>query len=191
MNNGVFMAWINQIEEDSAEGLLKEVYSDLENSRGKISNIMKIHSLDPASMKNHLDLYLSIMFQNTSLNREERELVAVVVSALNNCSYCINHHAEALNEYWKDDKKINMLIQDYKSIDFPIRTLAILNYAEKLTITPGLVNEFDVQNLRIHDLSDKDILNLNLVVSYFNFVNRIANGLGVEFTEEEIKGYNY
>ena len=185
------MAWINQIEEDSAEGLLKEVYSDLENSRGKISNIMKIHSLDPASMKNHLDLYLSIMFQNTSLNREERELVAVVVSALNNCSYCINHHAEALNEYWKDDKKINMLIQDYKSIDFPIRTLAILNYAEKLTITPGLVNEFDVQNLRIHDLSDKDILNLNLVVSYFNFVNRIANGLGVEFTEEEIKGYNY
>lgn len=185
------MAWIKQIEQNSAEGLLKDVYSDLENSRGKISNIMKIHSLDPASMKNHLDLYLSIMFQSTSLNREERELVAVVVSALNNCSYCINHHTEALNQYWKDDKKINMLIQDYKSIDFPIRTLAILNYAEKLTITPGLVNEFDVQNLRIHDLSDEDILNLNLVVSYFNFVNRIANGLGVEFTEEEIKGYNY
>ncbi|MCB0731770.1 MAG: peroxidase-related enzyme [Ignavibacteriae bacterium] len=185
------MPWIKQIDEKNAEGKLKEVYSDIEKSRGKISNIMKIHSLDPDTMKHHLDMYLAIMFNDSSLDREERELIAVVVSALNNCSYCANHHAEALNVYWKDQAKIDMLISDYKSIDFPIRTLAILNYAEKLTITPDLVNEYDVQNLRIHDLADKDILNINLVVSYFNFVNRIANGLGVEFSEEEVKGYKY
>jgi len=185
------MAWINQIDENNAAGKLKDVYLELESSRGKIANIMKIHSLDPETMKNHLELYLSIMFSESAVSREERELIAVVVSALNNCSYCINHHAEALNTYWKDDKRINMLIHDYKSVDFPIRTLAILNYAEKLTITPGLVNEFDVQNLRIHNISDEDILNINLVVSYFNFVNRIANGLGVEFSEDEVKGYKY
>ena len=185
------MAWINQIDEEKAEGKLKMVYSDLISQRGKIANVMKIHSLDPDTMKNHLDMYLSIMFSESSVSREERELIAVVVSALNNCSYCINHHAEALNTYWKDDAKVNMLIHDYKSIDFPIRTLAILNYAEKLTVTPGLVNEFDVQNLRIHDITDEDILNINLVVSYFNFVNRIANGLGVEYSEDEVKGYKY
>ncbi len=185
------MPWIKQINENDAEGKLKEVYNDLSQNRGKVSNIMKIHSLDPETMQHHLDMYLSIMFNNTSISREEKELIAVVVSALNNCAYCINHHAEALNHYWKDEAKINMLISDYKSIDFSIRTLAILNYAEKLTITPGLVNEFDVQNLRIHDISDEDILNINLIVSYFNFVNRIANGLGVESTEEEVKGYKY
>jgi len=185
------MSWIKQIDESSADGNLKEVYSDLSNNRGKVSNIMKIHSLDPATMKNHLDMYMSIMFNKSTISREERELIAVVVSSLNSCSYCVHHHAEALNAYWKEDSKINMLISDYKSIDFSIRTLAILNYAEKLTITPGLVNEYDVQNLRIHDLSDQDILNINLVVSYFNFVNRIANGLGVEFSEEEVKGYKY
>ena len=185
------MPWIKHISENEAEGELKEVYESIHTSRGKISNIMQIHSLDPKSMKHHLDMYLSIMFNTSTLNREERELIAVVVSALNNCSYCLNHHAEALNTYWKDDAKINMLISDYKAIDFPIRTLAILNYSEKLTLTPGLVNEFDVQNLRIHNISDEDILNINLVVSYFNFVNRIANGLGVEFTEDEVKGYKY
>ena len=185
------MAWIKQIDENEAEDKLKNVYSDLTKARGKISNIMKIHSLDPDTMKNHLDMYLSIMFGKSNLEREERELIAVVVSALNNCSYCLNHHAEALNVYWQDDAKINMLIHDYKSIDFPIRTLAILNYAEKLTITPGLVNEFDVQNLRIHDITDEDILNINLVVSFFNFANRIANGLGVEFSEDEVRGYKY
>lgn len=191
IKNGVYMSWIKEIDQENADGLLKEVYTDILNKRGKISNVMKIHSLDPDTMKNHLDLYLSIMFSEDSLSREERELIAVVVSALNDCSYCLNHHAEALNVYWKDDSKIDILINDYKSIDFPIRTLAILNYAEKLTITPGLVNEFDVQNLRIHDLTDEDILKINLIVSYFNFVNRIANGLGVEYSEEEVKGYKY
>ena len=185
------MPWIKQVDNNNSEGKLKEVYLEIEKSRGKVSNIMKIQSLDPETMKNHLDMYLSIMFNNSALNREERELIAVVVSSINNCSYCINHHAEALNVYWKDEAKVNMLITDYKSIDFPIRTLAILNYAEKLTFTPGLVNEFDVQNLRIHDIKDEDILNINLVVSYFNFVNRIANGLGVDFTEDEVKGYKY
>ena len=185
------MPWIKEIEENEAEGKLKEAYDGLTKNRGKISNIMKIHSLDPDTMQHHLDMYMSIMFSNSTVSREERELIAVVVSALNNCVYCINHHAEALNHYWKDKSKINILVSDYKDINFPIKTLAILNYAEKLTLTPSMVNEYDVQNLRIHDLNDEDILNINLVISYFNFVNRIANGLGVKFSEEEVKGYNY
>jgi uncharacterized peroxidase-related enzyme len=179
------MPWIKQINEDNATGMLSEVYNKIKIKRGKISNIMKVHSLDPESMKNHLDLYLSIMQNNSSLDEEERELIAVVVSSLNNCSYCIHHHSKSLNKIWNDEAKVNILISDYKSIEFPIRTHAILNYAEKLTATPGLVNEYDVQNLRIHNFSDEDILNINLAVSYFNFVSRIANGLGVEFSEGE------
>lgn len=185
------MAWIKQVNEKDADGKLMEVYDELLNARGKVSNIMKVHSLDANTMKHHLDLYLSIMFNESNITREEKELIAVVVSSLNNCSYCIHHHAEALKNFWDDESKINMLISDYKSIEFPIRVHAILNYAEKLTVTPGLVNEYDVQNLRIHDLSDEDILNVNLIVSYFNFVSRIANGLGVETSEEEVKGYKY
>ena len=185
------MAWIKQVEENEAEGKLKEVYKNILGKRGKLANIMKIHSLDPDLMQNHLDLYTSIMFNKSGLNREEKELVAVVVSALNNCAYCINHHAEALNYYWKDDEKISALISDYKSLDFSIRVHAILNYAEKLTLTPSLINEYDIQNLRIHNLTDEDILNLNSVVSYFNFVNRIATGLGVEYNKDEVQSYKY
>jgi uncharacterized peroxidase-related enzyme len=179
------MPWIKQINENEASGKLSKVYSEIKTKRGKISNIAKVHSLDPESMKNHLELYLSIMQNDSSLDDEEKELIAVVVSSLINCSYCIRRHSKALNNYWKDEAKINELISDYKSMEFPIRTHAILNYAEKLTATPGLVNEYDVQNLRIHNFSDEDILNINLLVSYFNFVGRIANGLGVEFKDEE------
>jgi len=179
------MPWIKQIDEKEASNKLQTVYGEVKAKRGKISNIMKVHSLDPVSMKNHLDLYLSIVENNSSINEEERELIAVVVSSLNNCSYCIHHHSKSLNKIWNDESKVNTLISDYKSVEFPIRIHAILNYAEKLTATPGLVNEYDVQNLRIHNLSDEDILNINLIVSYFNFVGRIANGLGVDFKTED------
>ena len=65
----------------------------------------------------------------------------------------------------------------------------IVRHAEKLTSAPGAMTESDLGELRAVGLSDKDILDLTLVVSYFNFVNRIALGLGVEFSADEIAGY--
>ena len=57
------MAWIKQIGPEEAKGTLKDIYSELVTSRGKISNIMKIQSLDPETMKNHLDMYLLELLQ--------------------------------------------------------------------------------------------------------------------------------
>jgi len=51
--------------------------------------------------------------------------------------------------------------------------------------------EADVQGLRDCDLADEDVLTINLITSYFNFVNRIALGLGVAFTSDEVEGYKY
>lgn len=185
------MPWIKVIEENEAEGEVKEIYDSIKKSRRKLSNIMQIQSLMPEVMKSHMDLYLSVMFNKSSITRDEKELIAVVVSTLNDCLYCINHHAEALNSYWKDPAKIQQVINDYKTVELPVRSFAILSYAEKLTLNPGSVNEHDLENLQIHGMTDEDILNINLIVSYFNFVNRIANGLGVEFSDEEVKGYAY
>ncbi len=186
------MPWIREIEEDKAGGKLKEIYENIKKNRGKLSNIMKIQSLMPDVMESHLKLYMDIMFnKNSGITREEKELIAVIVSAINDCPYCVSHHAEALNAYWKDPAKIQQVINDYKTVDLPVRTFAILSYAEKLTLYPGSVDEHDIENLQLHGISDEDILNINLVVSYFNFVNRIANGLGVEHSDEEVKGYVY
>lgn len=69
--------------------------------------------------------------------------------------------------------------------------LALVRYALALTRTPAGVSEAHVQELRDAGLSDREILQANLVVSYFNFVNRIAEGLGVEATPEEVEGYRY
>lgn len=85
------MAWIQVIDEHEARGALREIYDDLIKRRGKVANIMKVQSLNPLSIKTHLELYLHLLFSPNSLSRREREMIAVVVSAANGCQYCIGH----------------------------------------------------------------------------------------------------
>jgi len=185
------MAWIKAIDENQAEGPLAEAYDNIKNRRGKLSNIMRAQSLNPAAMVAHMDLYLQLMFGNTGLRRELRELIGVVVSLTNHCGYCVNHHAEALNYYWKNKSRIEQLKQDYSSLDFPENTKVMLEYCVKLTLYPQSLDEADVNVLREVGFPEEDILNINLIVSYFNFVNRIVLGLGVELSPDEMSGYQY
>lgn len=184
------MNWIDVIDEADAENDLKIIYNDVQKKRRKISNIMKIHSLNTEVMKNHMNLYLSIMFGKSDLKREEREMIAVVVSIINKCDYCIKHHKEALQFYWNKEK-VRDLIKDYKSLVLSNRLKMIINYVEKLTINPYEINKKDIDILKEIGLSDRNILDINLIASYFNFVNRIALGLGVKFSNDEIRGYKF
>ncbi len=185
------MAWIKTIEENQASEDLKKIYEELIKKRGKVANILKIQSLLPETMQDHLQLYTHIMFNKSNITREEKELIAVFVSKLNNCSYCINHHAEALNYYWKNKEKLNKFIETLDFVDLSIKQQVMLSYSEKLTKQPDKIEESDINTLKMNNLTDKEILEITLIVSYFNFVNRIALGLNVGFSKEEMKGYNY
>ncbi len=184
------MPWIKIIEEDEAEGKLKEIYDEILEKRGKIANVMKIHSLIPEALKNHLDLYLTIMFKKPGLKRWERELIAVVVSKINMCRYCLAHHSQALAKYL-GMYRVQRFVEKLDDDAFDERIREIIRYTIKLTKTPYDIDEGDIDRLREAGLSDEEILNTNLIISYFNFVNRIVSGLGVEFTEEELEGYKY
>ena len=183
------MSWIEEIEVDEADGKLAEMYAELTERRGKISNILKVHSLNPQAMSNHLDLYMTLMFGKSGLSRAEREAVAVVVSATNECEYCVDHHTEALRHYIDDDETLNMLATADGLETFEPRLSNIVRHAERLTVAPAAMTESDLEELRAVGLDDKDILDLTLIVGYFNFVNRIAVGLGVSYSNDELSGY--
>ncbi|HOO59141.1 MAG TPA: peroxidase-related enzyme [Candidatus Mcinerneyibacteriales bacterium] len=185
------MAWIKVIPPEKAEGALKRCYEEIRKSRGKLAHIHTIHSLNPESLKNHMDLYMTIMFSRSGLSRQEREMIAVVVSASNQCPYCIRHHGEALNYYWKDREKLERFIDDYSSVTLSEKQFAMLSYARSLTKEPSSVDKSAVDQMKKAGFSDEEVLNINLIVSYFNFVNRIAMGLGVETSESEASGYQY
>ncbi len=185
------MPHIKTVEVNEAAGELKDIYSKVVGERGKLSNILKIHSLLPKTMITHLDFYMSIMFDKSGIRRADAELIAIVVSAANKCEYCVNHHAEALKSYWKDDEKVKQAAEDFRKLDLTEKQNAMLEFAEKLTLHPGEMKEDDVKSLRGIGFGDEEILSITLITNYFNFVNRVANGLGVDFSEEEMKGYKY
>jgi uncharacterized peroxidase-related enzyme len=187
----IAMSWIRTIEEAEAGEELAGVYERIRKERGKLSNIMRVQSLHPRAMAAHMDLYMAIMFGRSGLSREEREMIAVVVSAANQCEYCIRHHAAALNAYWRDEARLERFAADFRSEDLSLRMRAVLEYADLLTRSPSAVAEEHIQAMREQGMEDEEVLAANLIVAYFNFVNRIAEGLGVEVTPEEVGGYKY
>ena len=183
------MSWIDEVDVAEADGQLATIYAELLAKRGKVSNILKSHSLNPEALRNHLDLYMTLMFGASGLSRAEREAIGVVVSAENDCAYCVNHHAEALRRYIKDDETLEMLMSADGLETLEPRLSNIVRYAEKLTSAPAAMTEIDLGELRAVGLDDRDILDVALVTAYFNFVNRIAMSLGVGFTPDEVTGY--
>jgi uncharacterized peroxidase-related enzyme len=81
------MAWIEMIAEDQAEGELRAWYDKLTEPWGGVDNIMKIHSLNLASLKAHFEIYKVLMYGKSPLSRVQREMIAVVASAANHCKY--------------------------------------------------------------------------------------------------------
>lgn len=81
-------AWIKTIGEQDASEKLTEAYAQCADSAtGRAANIMKVHSLNPRSMLAHRVLYRTLMFGPGPLRRYQREMIGVVVSALNGCFY--------------------------------------------------------------------------------------------------------
>lgn len=78
---------IRTIDFEDAEGELAEAYQRVAGARGAVANILKVHSLTPRVMLSHLALYTDVMFGRSPLTRAEREMMAVAVSAANDCHY--------------------------------------------------------------------------------------------------------
>ena len=78
------------------------------------------------------------------------------------------------------EKLLASLASDYRKADLPAADLAILDYAVKLTHAPGDMIEADVSSLRTQGFDDRAIHDICAITAYYAFVNRIADGLGVE-----------
>jgi len=183
--------WIKAIPEDKATGDLKRAYEEVLRTRGKISNIMRAQSLRPSALRSFLELYVGLMYGKSGLTRAERETVATLVSARNQCAYCVSHHGEALRFYLKNGNQLDGLEEGRLPQETDERTRTLVDYALKLTAAPSQVKKEDVDMLRRVGISDSEILDLVLLTSYMNYVNRVAQGLGIQHDEQEARGYKH
>ncbi len=174
------MAWIKEVNRN--ENLkLKQIYEDAEKRTNEaVANVLKAHSVNPDVLEIHMKLYERIMFGESELSQAEREMIGVIVSKSNECPYCVDHHSEALFHVSQNKELMEKVLNNYQDAFLSNRELAICIYAEKLTKTPYKMVEEDIMKLREIGFSDRAIFDINQVCAYFNYVNRIVFGLGVE-----------
>lgn len=186
------MSWIQEITYNNATGQLKKIYDRIKGPNNNIDNVLSIHSLRPHTLIGHMGLYKNVLHNsNNTLPKWYLETLGVYVSYLNQCSYCVDHHSAGLRRLLNDDSKFQKIIDCIKTDElhnhFRYQYLEGLLYAKKLTLSHYNITESDIQNLRKQELSDGEILEINQVVSYFNYVNRTVVGLGVN-TDGDIIG---
>ena len=186
-------AWIKMIKDEDADEELKLALDIAKTPHKTVDNVLRVHSLRPSTMKGHMALYKSVLHDKKNTIPEWfQETISSYVSIINNCSYSFDNHWKnacyLINNKEKSDKiKIALSKKDPKQI-FKGKELALLNYAEKLTLNPGKINKSDFDKLKDAKINDGEILEANQIICYFNYVNRSINGLGVT-TKGDIIAY--
>ena len=180
------MVWISIVAPSDAEGVLKEAY-DWQSARlGEPTEFTQLGSLYPELVLERLRLYKVVEDTPSDLTREERLLASLVTSTLNGTIHCASGAVVRLDELGVAARIVDGVERAPTHPDTGDRRLdTILGYAAKLTRTPSEVHEGDIERLREVGLSDLDILDLNNIVGYYNYINRVANGLGLRTRIEQ------
>ncbi len=95
----------------------------------------------------------------------------------------MHHHRRGLRRLLGDDTTGATLVADYREATLEPRTRAMLDYVARLTREPANLTRRDLEALRRHGWSDRDLLEIVEVAAYYAYANRIADGLGVELEE--------
>jgi uncharacterized peroxidase-related enzyme len=186
------MTWIKTIPYSEATGWLKSLYNRIKGPDDNVDNIMLAHSLRPHSMEGHLVLYKNVLHHTSNtLPKWYLECLGVYVSLLNRCDYCVDHHFQGLKRLLEDDLRADAMVAAIKSAkwdqQFTPKETAGIRYAEILTARQSEAQETDIIDLRNAGFDDGEILEVNQVVSYFAYANRMVLGLGVN-AEGDILG---
>ena len=186
-------AWISMINDESAGPDLRAALDHARTPHGTVDNVMRVHSHRPNTMNGHVSLYRAALHDDANtLPTWLQETIASYVSVLNDCVYSYANHWKNAAHLIGDAARASQIeaaMQNRSPEDvFDGVELALMQYAEKLTLQPGEMIEADVIVLRDTGLDDGAILEANQIICYFNYVNRSLNGLGVT-TAGDVVGY--
>jgi uncharacterized peroxidase-related enzyme len=160
-------------------------YFDICNEKlGMVPNVLKAHAFDINKLNAFSALYNDIMLGESGLSKLEREMIAVLVSSINKCFYCLTAHGAAVRELSGDPILGELMVMNWKAARLDARQRAMLGFAEKVTKESSAVTEDDRQALREVGFSDRDIWDIANVVGFFNMSNRVASATDMRPNDE-------
>ena len=160
-------------------------YFDIcQDKLGMIPNVLRAYAFDIEKLNSFTAMYNDLLLGASNLSKLEREMIAVAVSAVNKCYYCLVAHGAAVRALSGDPMLGEALVMNYKVAPVDARQMAMLDFAVKLTKESGSITEPDRQDLRDHGFSDRDIFDVISVAAFFNMTNRVASGTDMRPNDE-------
>ena len=152
-----------------------QAYFDKCNEKlGFVPNVLRAYAFDPVKLQAFIDMVDDLMLGESGLSKLEREMIAVAVSAVNHCHYCLTAHGAAVRQRAKSAEFGEMIAQNYRAAGLDRRQKAMLDFAVKLTEHPDKIDEPDREALRAAGFTDRDIWDIAAVTGFYNMSNRIA-----------------
>ena len=156
-------------------------YFDIcQDKLGMIPNVLKAYAFDIEKLNAFTAMYNDLMLADSGISKLEREMIAVVVSSLNRCYYCLVAHGAAVRQLSGDPQLGEQLVMNYRYASLDARQRAMLDFAAKLTTASAEIEEPDRQALRDQGFSDRDIWDIASVAAFFNMTNRVASASAMQ-----------
>ena len=146
---------------------------------GFVPNVIRAYAFDNAKLAGFVDTYNELMLGESGLSKLEREMIAVVVSSINRCYYCLVAHSAQVRTLSGDPVLGELLVMNYREAVLEPRQRAMLDFAAKLTEEPDRILEADREALREAGLRDDEIWDIAHIAAFFNMTNRVASGIGM------------
>jgi uncharacterized peroxidase-related enzyme len=150
-------------------------FKKCQDKLGFVPNVLLAYAFDMTKLETFAALYNDLMLGESGLSKLEREMIAVAVSSQNRCYYCLTAHGAAIRQYSSNPLLGEQIVMNYRVARLSKRQRAMLDFAVKLTASPGSVEEGDRERLRRAGFTDRDIWDISAVAGFFNMSNRVAS----------------
>lgn len=152
-------------------------FAKCEEKLGFVPNVLSSYAHDDAKLTAFAAFYNDLMLAPSGLSKLEREMIAVAVSSVNRCYYCLTAHGAAVRQLSGDPVLGELMVMNYRAAELSMRHRAMLDFSVKLTETPHLIGEGDRETLRKAGFGERDIWDIGAVASFYNMSNRMASAV--------------
>jgi len=174
---GASMAFIKTVPTAQAAGTLLEIYQEDLKAKGYVANHTSAFSLRPEVYKAWQGLLASI---RSHMRLRRYELVTLAAAQALKCTYCMLAHGAVLRKNFFSAGELAAIARDFRNSGLPAEEVALMEFAQKVTLEPSRIEEKDFDQLREKGLSDEEILDVVLTVTARNFMSKTLDALGAE-----------
>ncbi len=155
---------------------LRERFDVVEEKSGFLPNVFAALSHRPDEARAFFAMHDALMDKETlGLTKADREVVVVATSAVNDCLYCVVAHGAIARIRARDPYLADQVAVDWRKAPVGERMHTVLDVAVRLAVSPAEVTAEDLDRLRAQGLTEDDVWDLGMIVSFFALSNRLAH----------------